>query len=210
MADTTYIYHITPLDNLIKILDCGSLWSYNQMKRTDVLHSDIAHSSIQDRRATTLVPCGRGGTLHDYVPFYFAPRSPMLYTLHRGNVTAYTSGQHAIVYLVSAIDTVQAYNLPFVFSDGHGIMSFTQFYTDLADLKYVDWEIMQAKYWADTFEDGDRTRRRQAEFLIYDQCPWPVIRGIGVMNDEMKIKVEQTLAANEYTTRVAVRADWYY
>ncbi|WP_353620333.1 DarT ssDNA thymidine ADP-ribosyltransferase family protein [Geobacillus sp. AYS3] len=33
-----------------------------------------AHTRIQDRRLTTLVPLPPYGTLHDYVPFYFAPR----------------------------------------------------------------------------------------------------------------------------------------
>jgi hypothetical protein len=33
---------------------------------------------IQKRRGETEVSCAQGGTLHDYVPFYFTPHSPML------------------------------------------------------------------------------------------------------------------------------------
>lgn len=43
----------------------------------------IAHNTIQDRRAQTYVPCLPGGNPHDYVPFYFAPCSPMLYAAHK-------------------------------------------------------------------------------------------------------------------------------
>ena len=46
------------------------------------------------------MPCGPGGTIHDYVAFYFAPRAPMLYAIYKGNVADYTEGQTPLVYLV--------------------------------------------------------------------------------------------------------------
>jgi hypothetical protein len=84
------IYHITHIDNLKSILSAGRLLAYNAMSAAKTQYPNIAYENIQDRRATTYVPCGRGGVLHDYVPFYFAPRSPMLYTINRGNVEKYT------------------------------------------------------------------------------------------------------------------------
>jgi len=82
------------------------------------------------------------GTLHDYVPFYFAPRSPMLFTISRGNVPT-CSNQEPVVHLVTNIQAVQAAGLPFVFTDGHGIMQLTSFFEDLAQLDHVDWTIMR-------------------------------------------------------------------
>jgi hypothetical protein len=38
----------------------------------------ISNEEIEHKRAATVVPCGPGGTLHDYVPFHFGPRSPMM------------------------------------------------------------------------------------------------------------------------------------
>ena len=60
--------------------------SHNQLRDRETNYTNIAYESIQDRRSIKSVPCGVGGSLHDYVPFYFAPRSPMLYTIHRGNL----------------------------------------------------------------------------------------------------------------------------
>jgi hypothetical protein len=54
----------------------------------------------------------------DYVPFYFAPRSPMLYKLHKGGVPNYTNGQDPLVYLVSSAEAVAAGGASFVFSGG--------------------------------------------------------------------------------------------
>jgi len=48
------------------------------------------------------VPLAPYGCVADYVPFYFAPRSPMLYKLHKGGVPNYTGGQDPLVYLVSS------------------------------------------------------------------------------------------------------------
>ncbi|MBD3884903.1 DUF4433 domain-containing protein [Phormidium tenue FACHB-886] len=62
------------------------------------------------------------GTLTDYVPFYFAPCSPMLYAIHQGNVPTHSDGQEGVIYLGSTVETVQQANLSFVFTDGHGIM----------------------------------------------------------------------------------------
>lgn len=86
------IYHITHIRNLPSILEAGGLISSSRLQQQGIIYVDIAYQSIQNRRANTRVPCGAGGVLHDYVPFYFAPRSPMLCTIHRGGVPGYEVG----------------------------------------------------------------------------------------------------------------------
>ena len=44
----------------------------------------------------------------DYVPFYLAPRTPMLAANYYGNVEGRSAGQEGIVYLVTDIDRVAA------------------------------------------------------------------------------------------------------
>ena len=206
----TPIYHITPIDNLRMILASGGLLAKRMLDKKDTGYTSIAHQSIQDRRASTQVFCGPGGVLHDYVPFYFAPRSPMLFTISRDNVAGFSGGQYSIVHLVSTAQAVQEAGLGFVFSDGHGIMTITDFYDDLSHLDEVDWQIMQTNYWADTDDDSDRKRRRQAEFLIHKRFPAQLIQEIGVINRKIKQETDSLLAEFESTIPVVVRPGWYY
>ena len=67
------IYHITPINNLSSILNLGGLVANSRLKQEKIDYQDISYEHIQDRRGRTPVPCGAGGYLHDYVPFYFAP-----------------------------------------------------------------------------------------------------------------------------------------
>ena len=97
--DPVLLYHITHLDNLPGILRTGCLHCHRQLHQAGQHPVNIAYQGIQDRRASTRVPCGPGGVLHDYVPFYFAPRSPMLYAIHRNQIQGYSGGQSPILHL---------------------------------------------------------------------------------------------------------------
>ncbi len=96
-----------------------------------------------------------------------------------------------------------------MFTDGHAVMGFTDFYKDLENLDKIDWEVMKSRYWFDTEEDPDRKRRRQAEFLIHKGVPIDILLGFAAKNEEMKRKVEDVVHKYNYNKPVAVR-DWYY
>lgn len=205
----TEIYHITHIDNLSSIITSGGLTAKSVLKQQSQTYQDIAHQTIQNRRATTSIPCGQKGTLHDYVPFYFAPRSPMLCAIDRNNVQGYT--QEPIIYLVTTAETIKNASIPFVFTDGHAIMAYSAFYEDLKDLKTaIDWNVMKSKMWNDTSQDPDRKRRRQAEFLIYQHCPWHLINSIAVINQQFAQQVNQLLQIYSYQPSVKICRDWYY
>jgi len=156
-----------------------------------------------------MVPVAPYGTLHDYVPFYFAPRSPMLYTINKGNVPGYTGGQKSLVYLVSSIERVNG-KRPWVFTDGHGTMAFTSFYNDLNFLGEIDWNIMNLTYWNDTSDDPDRTRRRQAEFLVFNDFSLNLVQEIGVYDCEIRRIVETMFQATIFKIPINVHQTWYY
>lgn len=206
----THIYHITHGSNLAAIIAGGGLQSYSLLHRISGHYTDIAYGHIQDRRHTTPVPCGPRGLLHDYVPFYFGPRSPMLLAIHRGNVEGYTGGQKPVLHLVSTVQAVMGAQVPFVFTDGHAVVALTKFFDHVSGLEAVDWPLMSERYWADTPEDGDRKRRRQAEFLVHASFPWELVQGIGVLDETVKARVEQDLGAANHRPAVFVRRDWYY
>ena len=208
---STPIYHITHIDNLTSIITSGGLIANSRLKIQQTNYLDIAHGHSQDRRATTKVPCSTGGYLHDYVPFYFAPRSPMLYAIHKQNVDSYSGGQQPIIHLVSEAYTINSLKLKFAFTDGHAIMAYSEFYDDISDLQSViDWELMKSKYWANTPDDPNRKWRRQAEFLVYENCPWSLIQEIGVINKTIAEQVQLILTAFNIQIPVNIYQNWYY
>lgn len=172
----------------------------------------IEDQTVQANRYTTALAKGPGGTILDYIPFYFGPRSPMLLRLATHWDVDYDGPQDEIIYLVSTAQEMIHRRRRCVFSDGHGLARFTKWFEDLASLNQVDWPIVYARYWNDTLEDNDRKRRKQAEFLVHKSCGWSRVQEIGVMNQGAKTAVEQVLA--EYpeagTPPVNLRTAWYY
>ena len=75
----TYIYHHTHIDNLSGILRSGGVCCDRICQASTLTLRDIAYQNLKLRRMTTPVEVPPGGVLADYVPFYFGPRSPMLY-----------------------------------------------------------------------------------------------------------------------------------
>lgn len=206
----TYIYHITHIENLADILRSRCLRCYQQIHKSGMHPVNIAHQTIQDRRANTVIPLWPGGVLHDYVPFYFAPRSPMLYAIQKNQVEGYRDGQAPIIHLVSSVEKIIATGHSFIFTDGHATMSLSQFYSDVADLSHIDWATMQSKYWNDTIDHPDRRRLRQAEFLVYNSVVWEALIGIGVLDAHIQNQVNSILASMSMSLPVAIRPHWYY
>jgi len=203
-----FIYHMTNIDNLPSIAQTGFLLSHNLLNANKLAHTNIAYEQAQNRRHRTLVPCYPFGTLHDYIPFYFAPRSPMLYTINKGNVTGYSGGQKDIVYLVSTLASICEAKGNYVFTDGHPLSAPScRFFNSLIQLGEVDWNVMRARYWN---TPPIVKYKRQAEFLIHNLLSFNVITQIVVCNQESKHKVKQILRANGQLQSVTAFSDWYF
>jgi len=134
----------------------------------------------------------------------------MLYQLCNSLVDGYDEGQEPLIYLVSTVEAVDQAAIPYVFSDGHGIAAFTQWFNRFEDLKEVDWVMVYAKFWFDRLEDPDRQRRKQAEFLVYKYCPLTLIHEIGVINENARNEVNSILVAHGWSFPVNIHRDWYY
>ncbi len=208
----TPIYRFPHIDNLAVCLTRGALHAPGHTPNDGLVYRTIHNLDIQSRRQVRRIPCGPRGVIHDYVPFYVGPRSPMLLQLHTGRVEGYTEGQRPLVYVVSTAQVIASSGNGFVFSDGHGIASFTRWYEDLADLDKVDWAVVCADYWADTVDDMDRQRRKQAEFLVHRECSWELIHEVAVIDDAMKGQVQGVLGRfpERMHRPVTVRRGWYY
>lgn len=200
------ICHFTDVSNLAGIVEAGAL----QCHRSAPTKVDIGNTGIKSNRQLIDVTCGPGGKVCDYVPFYFAPRSPMLYSIKRGNVEGVEPDQRRLVYLVSSTEAMYGAGLDCVFTNGNAAVYITDFDDEPDNLEtHVDWAIMEEKYWRNTPEDGDRVRRRMAEFLVHEQVPIELFTEIGVYDAEIRDAVEEALDGDGPAV-VNVRRGWYF
>lgn len=209
--DPALIFRLVHIDNLELLLRRGALHSPNHTPEDGGVYRTIHDACVQASRNVSEIPCGPGGTAHDYVPFYFGYLSVMLLKLKTGQVKGYDEGQDPLIYLVSSAQRV-AGSRPFVFSDGHGLAGYTEWHDDLAHLDRVAWDIVFKQYWSDTTNAPDTQRRKQAEFLVYEYFPLDLLLGIAVIDHRMKARVEMILAARGLGDRfhVGVRRKFYY
>lgn len=206
------IFHFTHIDNIDSIIKNNGLFSTNNGKINKIEFKDASYLNIQDRRSRALVNTKINGVLHDYIPFYFAPRSPMLYAHYKNKVSS-TIKQSDLVYLVSSVYSVVNDKLNYAFTDGHAAQNISSFFDNLKDLNQIDWKLMKEKMWNNTLEDTDRTRRRQAEFLVKDFFPFQLVHKIGVFNDCNKNFIISILKNNEYENlikNVSIEHNWYF
>lgn len=205
------LYHVTNIENLENILRSGALLCKNQVDAQNLKYRNIAYEEIQERRHQTPVPFPPYGSLHDYIPFHFAPRSPMLYAINKGYVDNYHDGQDRIIYIVVKFSEIANAGLSFVFTDGHPIVAFSEFFNDVNLLSQrIDWDLMEARYWSDTDDDPDRKRRRQAEFLVFQQVPLNLIAGFAVYGRHIKVEVENIAETYKLSALCKVKREWYY
>ena len=200
----TLIFHITAIPNLAGMANAGELLSKTLVSPLGIQAADIAYQNIQGRRAGRPVPIPPNGILHDYVPFYFAPRSPMLMTINSGNVPNSPYRQDDIVHLVSNAQAIAALGLPFVFTDLHAALDYAHFFGALEDLKEIAWNLFYeapqfdgyCQFWMSKHTPAKYAQRkeiRQAEFLVHERLPLAAITQIGVRNENMEARVRAAL-----------------
>jgi hypothetical protein len=214
------LFHFTHLDNVVWVLGEGALLSDSVVCARGLLATEAGDPEIKQRRRTQPVTCPPGGVVADYVPFYFAARSPMMYKLWRGGVPSFTGDHRDLVYFLTDVQTVVASGLPYAISDRNAAKALADFTDDviaLGDLTlanphsdFVDWPLMKATMWNNTLDDGERMERRMAEFLVLSEVPLGLLTGAAVSSDGRKAILEQMFGEAGVALRVITRPDWYY
>ena len=216
----TALFHITAIDNLQSIAGSG-LFSKNQVAAQAIKFANIAFQTVQGHRSLKTVPIAPAGNLHDYVPFHFAPRSPMLKTIDSGNVPGCAYKQDDIVHLTTTVKAIAEAGLPFVFTNYHAVKAFADFFGDQKDLDKIDWELFfeaprlagYCKYWNNSYSKLRYARRmetRQAEFLVRDSVPLAVLGQIAVRTENMAERVRGALVNAGWSPDIKVIPSWYY
>jgi hypothetical protein len=206
------IYHILHVDRLASVIADGALFSDAQMTQRAGAGTTIGMNDIKARRLTLPVTCRPGTRVGDYVPFYFCPRSVMLYLIWRANHPnlTYRGGQEPIITLEAdlneAVAHAEAAGQPWAFSLANAGAYYTAFRADLAQLHEVNWTAVAAT----NFQPADIKEGKQAEFLMHGQFPWSLVRRIGVRNGQVQAEVAKHLETAAHKPGVQVRPDWYY
>jgi len=204
----TQIYHITHINNLENIVNSGFLLPDNQVQGTGIQNTNIGHRHIKERRARREVQVSSGGVLADYVPFYFAPRSPMLYVINSGGIEGYSDGQTPVLHLVTDLEIVVEAGKGYCFTDRHAELAWAKYYEDIQQIEHVvDWNVMQQRYWSNTDEEKEK---RQAEFLVHQNFEWTFIQKIGVISTEIARQVDAILESAKHQPQIEVIPNWYY
>lgn len=203
------IYHIVHGDRLAAIAAGGGLFSDAHMRLQPLVGTTIGMEHIKGRRLAT--PLMSHPTLHvgECVPFYFCPRSVMLYTINkRSSDVAFKGGQRPIVHLVAdlrrTVAWAEAHEVRWAFSLSNAGSSYFEDRCSLADLDQIDWEAVNARDWRGCRE------RKQAEFLIEQSLPWELIEEIGVMDHGVAQATAQAIAGASHRPDVQTRPSWYY
>lgn len=205
------IYHIAHVDRLPSIVADGFLWCDAEVVRRAPAGTTIGMSSIKQRRLNELFLSSHPG-LHvgDCVPFYFCPRSVMLYLIYQGNhpELTYRRGQGPILHFEADLHAVVAWAnaqpARWAFTLSNAGSYFFEDRSDLARLTEINWSAVQARDWR-AHKEG-----KQAEFLLEHCFPWHLIGRIGVHSPAIYGQVVNALPANGHRPAVEVRPEWYY
>jgi len=206
------IYHIVHVDRLTSIIGDGGLSSDSMMLGRTGTGTTIGMSDIKKRRLEELFLSSRPGLrVGGCVPFYFCPRSVMLYIISRQNhpSLAYRGGQEPVVHLEAdlqaAVAWAEAQELRWAFTLSNAGSRYFEDRCDLSQLHEINWPAVAANWWRGEFEDG-----KQAEFLVERRFSWELVERIGVHSQGVAQQVGNTTRVAGHRPRVEIRPDWYY
>lgn len=198
------IFRIVHRDNM------SSVWAdgcHCQTTTVGKKFTQIGNLEVIGKRARRVVPCPPGGTLSDYVPFYFTPYTPMLYNIKTGYNGVEKKPIDQIVILVSSLHTLKKLGIAFVFSDRHALLKTALFSNDLADLNRIIWAELQARNFRK--DDLDRFEKYQAEALVHKQVPLAALIGVVCYNDSVRTAMQAAADAKGAAVKIIARPSWY-
>ena len=206
------IVHIIHVDRLPSVIKEGCLWCDAEVVAHSFPGTTIGIGEIKQRRMSRPLTSHPGLKVGECVPFYFWPRSVMLYLIDRANHPAltYRSGQAPIVHLVADLRKTVRWaddnRIRWAFTLSNAGAGYFEDRHSLDDLGDIDWSAVKARDWRDPVVK----ERKQAEFLVENRFAWQLVSRIGVMTEATRQLVAGALAASDHQPRVEIKRDWYY
>lgn len=211
------IYHIVHVDRLSSIIADRFLWSDAEIVRRACPGTTIGMNGIKQRRLNELTLTSHPGLyVGACVPFYFCPRSIMLYLIHQANhpELAYRGGQGPILHLESDLYQAAAWaeqnKRRWAFTLSNAGAYYFEDRASLAQLDEIDWSAVQAQRWSGRSVSPSVKEGKQAEFLVENAFPWQLVSRIGVQSRQVYGQVLTTLPPAGHRPPVEIKPDWYY
>jgi hypothetical protein len=208
----TRIYHITHVENLSSIIGDGGLLSDAEMIARGGPQVAVGMSEIKRRRLELALKCHAGDKVGEYVPFFFCPRSVMLYILYMGNRPGltYLDGQGPIVHLEvdvkRTIEWAAVAGVRWAFTNGNAATAYTPFFCAEGDFEKVNWEAVAA----DDFRDSRVREGKEAEFLVKQLVPWELVERVGAHSEKVAEEAAVAVGAGDHRPSVEVCRGWYF
>lgn len=205
------IYHIVHVDRLASIIAAGGLWCDAAVMTNQTAGTTIGMNNIKQRRLQELTLASHPD-LHvgDCVPFYFCPRSIMLFIIRQANHPEldYQGGQGPIVHLqadlLASVAWATEHHRRWAFTLSNAGSYYFEDRCDLNQLDELNWSAIQTNQWSDCKEG------KQAEFLVERSFPWHLIEKIGVYSPQIYQQVTNLIQAAAHRPPVEIKRDWYY
>lgn len=198
-----YGFRITHIDNIPYIANTGFVLGSSDY--ASATYKSIGDKNVIKKRQTT----HNGIDLTQYIPFYLGPRSVMLYVIQNGYNGVEKHSPEDIVYCVIKIEDLIANGVDCLFTDGHALSAFTNFYESdrLSEIdSIVSYQEVYAQYW-NSETDTDFKRRKEAELLIKTFLSKDYICGYIVYNEVAK----QRLARYGIeASKIIIRPNYYF
>ncbi len=206
------IYHIVHVDRLASVIADKRLWCDAKIVERNVGGTTIGMGDIKARRLNELSLRSHPDLkVGQFTPFYFCPRSVMLYLIHKANHPNLTfrGGQEPIVHLEAdlhaAVEWAEENGRKWAFTLSNAGSRYFDDRCDLKDLDKINWEAVSASWWNGAFEEG-----KQAEFLIEQSFPWHLVERIGVHSQGIVSTVSDAMQGAAHRPGIEIRRDWYY
>ena len=205
------IYHITHIDRLGSILNDGFLRCDADITKHSSKGTTIGIEGIKQRRLAELTLNSHPDLyVGDCVPFYFCPRSVMLYVISQADKDelSYKGGQEPIIHLEADLHQTTEWarqnNLRWAFTLSNAGSYYFEDRCNLANLQEVNWNAVQAHYWSNCRD------KKQAEFLIEKRFSWTLVSRIGLCTQKVKEQVNDILNNASHKPQVEIITKWYY
>lgn len=202
------MFRIVHVANVAWILEHGMHCRASTVQ--DPNYINIGSASLIDKRSRRVVPIAPGGTLSNYVPFYFTPFSIMMYNIHTGHGGITKRANKDIVIFVSSIHRLRELGLPFVFTNQHAYTVDAEFYDQIKDLQKIDWPLLRSRNFKTDDADPGKQSRYQAEALVPQQVPLKALLGVGCYNDAVRQELEAMTQVRDQNLSVKTTPTWYF